>query len=444
MSSLQTNLPGSSHFLNSLNEQIFFGELSRLILEQTKEFGVRIFLAYSDESTQLIALNGKGLEGTDVLAKGRGISGYIVKTKRSYFSNQVKRDPLYALEGLAQEVEAECAIPMIVDGVVIGTIHIQSATADRKFDEKDVVDVKNLLKDYDLQLMNMKLYLAAKFLNRELMAKLSNHSQVNANDAKNLAKTEDNIQILGRTQGILEALNIAKRVSREDYPVLLEGESGVGKRSFAKKIHLGSNRAQSNLCVVECSLGEEKLLEAELFGEGSRLGAVEMAQGGVLLLNDVGDLPARLQLKIVNMMISGTYSVDGDETKKLVNVRVIATTKKSLIQNVRDGKFRDDLYYRLSTAHIKIPALRERKDDIQIIAEHLLNDGKKEKKHLTNTAIEGLLDHAWKGNIIELRNIMERAYALADGKYIETVDIPDREAHQSADKALKVDPVKFF
>jgi DNA-binding NtrC family response regulator len=152
---------------------------------------------------------------------------------------------------------------------------------------------------------------------------------------------------------------------------------------------------------------------------------IELTNGGTLVLNDICELSLPLQSKILNFLTSGFITRMDAEERIPVNVRVVAVTKKDLKEKITDGSFREDLFYRLSTVFMGVPALRKRNNDVKILAEYFLNENKSDLKFLTSNAVSKLLNYGWPGNILELKNIMERTYALTDGKYVEDIDLPE-------------------
>ena len=247
--------------------------------------------------------------------------------------------------------------------------------------------------------------------------------------------------LVGRSAAFMAALSALQRVAQSTLPVLLLGESGTGKELFARALHEASARSQGPFVVVDCSGLTETLFESELFGyeRGAFTGAVarkpglvETAHGGTLFLDEIGDVPLGMQVKLLRLIETGSYRrVGGIETRH-ADFRLVAATHKPLRQMVADGRFRQDLYYRISAYPIHLPALRERRDDIPLLVESFLQRAADDGRRLSVTpqAVEKLQSHDWPGNIRELRNVLERASLFADDGVIGAgqLSLPDGAA----------------
>jgi len=245
--------------------------------------------------------------------------------------------------------------------------------------------------------------------------------------------------LVGRSPAFVAALSALQRVAPSTLPVLLMGESGSGKELFARAVHEASGRAGGPLVVVDCSGLTETLFESELFGyeKGAFTGAVarkkglvETAAGGTLFLDEMGDVPLAMQVKLLRLIETGTFRrVGGTETHQ-ADFRLIAATHKPLLEMVADGRFRQDLYYRISAFPIHLPPLRERHDDIPLLVDSFLQRGAPSRQRLCvePTAMARLQAHDWPGNIRELRNVLERARLFADDGIVRTEHLPETVA----------------
>lgn len=413
----------STVLLSNLDEVIFFSKLSGYIHEVMNEHKVLGFEVLSDGCTTLIAENGKALNTAKLLNKGQGVSGYVARMKRAYYSNSVKRDPI-ASQGLRDaSVEAELCIPIMVDGSVIGTINVQSTKADRNFGEADMLIINNILNQLISPIRNMHLYLMAKNLNRELLHKIEAKEKELSNrvEIKVIKGFEDNSQMIGLSKNFLDIVQTAKKIATQDFPVLLEGKHGVGKKLLARKIHTWSGR-RGAVAVASCSALNDVQLDREIFGSK---GLMVQANGGTLIIDDISKTSHMIQTKILRALVAGEMTTVDTDEKIALNVRLVATSKVCLRDLVDTGAFKEDLYYRLNTVALKIPSLSERHEDIKVMAEFFLNHGKNEKKVLTSGAIEKLTAYFWPGNAHELKNIMERTFILTDGQYIEASHLPE-------------------
>ncbi len=403
--------------LSELREDIFFPELAKQLESRTGK-NVEIYLCYNDESTRLIARGAKAVRDSKILAKGIGPSSYVAKTKRFYYSNNVERDPIFSSIEKNPEVKAELIVPINVSGNVIATIHLQSKDIEDKFSEEHAVVVKNFLNEAHIPLANVNLYLMAKFLNDELMKKYKSES-----DASALKKEAEKVEMIGKDPNFLKSISIASRIAMQDIPVLINGEAGVGKRLLGRKIHSLSERRNYNFQIIECAALNDESLEKDIFGCLDQKGYLEMAHNGTVLFNDIGLLSAKLQAKVFDFITQGKIKRVGSIDSINLNIRVLATSKRPLIDYVNEGKLREDLYYRLATVQIDLPKLKDRGDDVQLLANHFLNQNKVEQKFLTTHANEQLFNYAWESNVTELRNAMERTYALSEGKFIENIEM---------------------
>ena len=429
----------STVLLSNLDEVVFFSKLSGFVQDVMNEHKVLGFEVLSDGCTRLVSENGQALSTAKLLNKGQGLSGYVARMKRAYYSNSVKRDPI-ASTGLRDDaVEAELCMPIMVEGSVIGTINVQSTKKDRNFGEGEIVILNDILAQLQSPIRNMHLYLMAKNLNRELMCKIEAKEKELSNrvEIQVTKGLEDNSQMIGLSKNFLEIVQTAKKVAGQDFPVLLEGNHGVGKKILARKIHTWSGR-KGGVVVASCGAFNEVQLDREIF---SSKGLMVQANGGTLIIDDIGSTTAYIQTKILRALVAGEMIAVDTEEKIALNVRLIATSKVSLKDLVEAGSFKEELFYRLNTVALKIPSLKERHEDIKVMAEHFLNHGKSEKKVLTSGAIEKLTSYFWPGNAHELKNIMERTYILTDGQYIEASHLPEFAVEVKVEKVEA--PVKY-
>jgi two-component system NtrC family response regulator len=232
-----------------------------------------------------------------------------------------------------------------------------------------------------------------------------------------------------------KVLNLAKKVAPTNATVMLLGESGVGKEEFAKFIHENSGRS-GKFIAINMSAIPENLIESELFGyvkgaftdaTSDKKGLFELAEGGTLFLDEIAEMPYHLQAKLLRVLQEREFYPLGATKPKKLNVRIISATNQNIEELIKQNKFREDLYYRLNTIPIKIPPLRERKDDIIPIANEILNKTLKEygikDKKLSDEAKQALIEHNWPGNVRELINVIQRAVILSEGDNILKDDL---------------------
>lgn len=261
--------------------------------------------------------------------------------------------------------------------------------------------------------------------------------------------------IIGVSRPLQNVMKIVGRVAQSDAPVLVTGESGTGKELIARSIHDYSPRRKKEMLVINCGAIPENLLESELFGheKGSFTGAISKRSGrfedcdeSTLFLDEVGDLPPSVQVKLLRVLQDGTFSRVGSNEVLSTDVRIVTATNKNLAAEVTAGRFREDLYYRLNVVEIQLPALRERPEDIPILAEFFLDRIARKKgsarMRLTGEAVEHLQKHNWPGNVRELENTMARSCALAATDILLPEDIPIGQGpiskHGSLTDALSV------
>ncbi len=244
--------------------------------------------------------------------------------------------------------------------------------------------------------------------------------------------------IIGNSEAIQKIFGVMEKVIPTKTNILITGESGTGKGLVAQVIHDSGPRKGKPFIAINCGAIPENLLESELFGHkkgaftsatDDKKGLIPMADNGTLFLDEIGELPPPLQVKLLHVIQTRELTPVGDTRVITIDVRIIAATNADLLQRVREGRFREDLYYRLNVIEIRMPALRERRDDIPLLIKHYLASfGKEAGKTIRDVeyeAMQALLAYSWPGNIRELRNTIERAVVLADGEVISIHDLPD-------------------
>lgn len=243
--------------------------------------------------------------------------------------------------------------------------------------------------------------------------------------------------VLGDSKVLKDAVSLAQKVSGTDVPVLLTGETGTGKEVFAQAIHYNSKRAKQNFVAVNCSSFSKELLESEMFGHkaGSFTGALkdkkglfEEADNGTIFLDEIGEMAFELQAKLLRILETGEYIKIGDTKPTRVNVRVVAATNRNLPEEITAGRFREDLFYRLSVFQIHLPPLRERAGDVRILAKAFVKDFSvrlaRPVTEVTPAFLEALEQQPWKGNIRELRNVIERSLIVCESERLDVADLP--------------------
>ncbi len=364
-----------------------------------------------------------------IFRKGEGITGKVFKTGIPVVIWDIETNKAFAnktrIREKLKENESFIAVPIRVGGEIIGVLAIFKSFKGKESVERslEVLIIIGTVLGMFLRL-NQKMTEERKeweeekrILTRELTGKYN----------------IDNI--VGSSPVIRNLIDIIEKVARTDSTVLLLGESGTGKSLFAKTIHALSERKDKPFITINCAAIPEHLLESELFGYekgaftgayASRKGKFELANGGTVFLDEIGDMPLSLQPKILRVIQDKEIErIGGDKTIK-VDVRIIAATNRDLKKLVEEGKFREDLYYRLNVIPIYIPSLRERREDIPLLVEYFLDlynkkHGKRVK--ITPEALKVMMDYEWSGNVRELENLMERLVVMKDD-VIRDIDLP--------------------
>ena len=254
-------------------------------------------------------------------------------------------------------------------------------------------------------------------------------------------------QILGTAESILQAKKLAERVAHTDATVLLTGETGTGKEVFAHAIHETGSRSNKNFVAINCSAFSKEILESELFGhkQGSFTGAVrdkkglvEEANDGTLFLDEIGEMPMDLQAKLLRVLETGEFIKMGETKASTSNFRLIAATNRNLLEEVKQGNFREDLYFRLNVFEIHLPALRERKEDLKILAKNFIDVFSKKMNLISKVQVsedyyKTLKKNNWQGNIRELRNTVERSLILMNNNILDANSLPLYSEQASAE-----------
>jgi two-component system response regulator AtoC len=251
--------------------------------------------------------------------------------------------------------------------------------------------------------------------------------------------------IVAASPPMIELLELLERAAEYKATVLLTGESGTGKEVLARAIHAQSGRRHQAFVAVNCGAIPEALLESELFGHArgaftgadrARRGLFVEADGGTLFLDEIGELPPALQVKLLRVLQEEEVRPIGEAKPRTVDVRVIAATSRDLEREVATGRFREDLFYRLDVFRVRVPPLRERREDVPLLVDHFINRFRetlgRPVRTIADDALDRMLEHAWPGNVRELENVIERAMILADGDRITLRELPEAIASRRA------------
>lgn len=436
----------SSVLFLSLDEAHFFTNLNRHFMNELKAQRVSAYKILENGEAILMSQDGKEIVNGKVLNKGAGAPGYIARTKRAYFSNSVERDPVFALEA-KEGVKAEICFPIAADGIVIGSIHCQMIEAGKEFSKDDMTLGMNILNDIKGPITNMKMYLQARNLNESLL-KTIELKEKELQETRTGVRIQDSFkiiekEIIGRSQSMKDLLALVDKIADKDITAFITGEAATGKEMIARRIHCRSLRRDRAFVTIDCSTLSEEALDKEMFGHDNKIGMLEAANFGTLFINAIDKMTPAIQNKLMQF-INNSMGVKacGVEFFKS-DVRLISASTKDLMDLSREGKFREDLYFALSTVVLKTPALRERKEDIELLANFFLNQGKAKDQHksFSTSAINALVEFNWQGNVRELQNVVERAYILADSVIIEKLHL---DQHIQVASEVKVEEVQVM
>ncbi len=335
---------------------------------------------------------------------------------------------------LAELEERAIAVPVVV---LTATTQLSVAVEAMKQGAADFIT-----KPFELDALRLKV--------RQLLAHraLENEVQQLRDEVQRRQQLGD---LIGRSPAMQDVFRTIERLAKSRANVLLTGESGTGKELAARAIHSLGPRSQGPFVAVNCNAINPNLIESELFGHEKgaftgahekRRGRFEAAEGGTLLLDEIGDLEPNIQVKLLRTLQERVIERVGSSESISVDVRIVAATHRDLEREVADGRFRQDLFFRISVVPLRMPPLRERGDDIRLLAEHSLERHAREVGHplrLSAAAISALQRHAWPGNVRELENAIEHGVALVEGEVIEARDLPEGIGERSRTEALSDD-----
>ena len=361
---------------------------------------------------------------------GEGITGRVLASGLPAIVQDVDAEPLFLFRtvtraDLPPQTVAYLALPIELNGVTIGVLGCHRIRSRQRHLSDDLA-VLRILATLAGQLMQLEHLVAEE--RRQLTAR---------NEAleRALESASARYGLIGRSPALLQALSELERVSQSQATVLLLGESGTGKELFARAVHLASGRRDQPFIKVNCSAIPDTLFESELFGHergaftgahSARPGWFEQAHGGTIFLDEIGELPLALQAKLLRTLQEGTLVRLGGQREIRIDVRLVAATNRDLAQEAAAGRFRQDLYYRLNVIPIRLPSLRERREDIHALALHFAsraNQAHQRNVHLAADALERLEQLDWPGNIRELGNVIERLVLLADQPVVHAADL---------------------
>ena len=364
----------------------------------------------------------------------------VLESREAVLSLDAQTDQRFAgAESIVvQQIKSVMCTPLKLDDRLLGAIYVDSRVASRQFDEESLTFLKAFAGQAAIAISNARLLENLQSENK-LLKRQMNTGQLFP-------------EIIGKSKPMLQIFDLIRDVADSTASVLITGESGTGKELVARALHVHSSRSNQPFIPVFCGSLAENLLESELFGhkKGSftgatenKIGLFEEAHKGTIFLDEIAEVSMNIQTKLLRVLQEGEVKRVGDNQIRKVDVRIISATNKDLWEQVEKGDFREDLYFRLNVIEIKMPPLRERKDDIPLLCEHFLNiyaqKNKRNIKRINPQAIRMLQDYHWPGNVRELENAMERAVILTRGTEIgpEHFRMRKSEAEVPIGKTLK-------
>ncbi|NVL92103.1 MAG: sigma 54-interacting transcriptional regulator [Desulfobacterales bacterium] len=354
---------------------------------------------------------------------GQGIAGFVAERGEPLLIPDVSQDPRWdrrISESTGFQTHSIACVPMKVDGEIIGVIEIIDKEDGSPIQYEDMKTLTVFAELASLALSNARKIEEVKRENIDLKEELGNR-----------------YQIIGESKSLQKAISDALKVANSKTSTLILGESGTGKELLARLIHRAGPRRDKPMIVLNCAALPETLLEAELFGHekgaftgamSRKIGKFELTDGGTLFLDEIGEMSPGMQAKLLRALDEGLFYRVGGNVPISVDVRVISATNRDIAKEVTEERFREDLYYRLNVVQIHMPALREIKEDIPLLANHFLDNLKQEKGlqdlRISEKATEKMLGYDWPGNVRELKNALERAVVMGNGQEVLPEDLP--------------------
>lgn len=354
---------------------------------------------------------------------GQGIAGHVAKTGAPLLIANAQKDSRWMREisdSIDYETRSMACVPLKINDSIIGVVQVINKRDDTQFTQADMEVLEEFSSLAALAIGSARSLEQVRRENLDLKKELG-----------------EKHQIIGKSMILKKVLQDAQKLSRTKTTALIQGESGTGKELLARLIHSESPRKDKPLVMLNCAALTETLLESELFGyeKGAFTGAAarktgkfETAHEGTIFLDEIGEMAPGMQAKLLRVLQEGVFYRVGGNTPITVDVRVLSATNKNLKKEVEEKRFREDLFYRLNVVQLNMPPLRERIEDVALLARHFLDIFKKETGlsdlTISDTAMDKMSLYNWPGNIRELRNAIERAVVMGDGRKIMPEDLP--------------------
>jgi formate hydrogenlyase transcriptional activator len=443
--------------INNLTQEALFASAYEAI-RRIISFDRAAFLLYQPENKTLKLLSMDSESDSEFFRLGKEydlqetrISAWVLDNQKAVVRGDLEKEQQSPGDRrlVAEGIQSYCVVPLVAMGNSIGTFTVWSETKNR-YSEADSELLQEVANQVALAIANMKSYeqIAA------LKARLEKENVYLQEEIRTVHNFEE---IVGNSPKLLDLLRRVDQVAPTDSSVLIFGETGTGKELIARAIHDRSRRKDRPLVKVNCSAISAGLVESELFGhvKGAftgaferRIGRFELADGGTIFLDEVGELPLETQVKLLRVLQEREFEPVGSNRSVRVDVRIIAATNRNLLESISAGRFRSDLYYRLNVFPLEVPPLRERRSDIPQLAMFFLyryarNLGKK-MEGISAAATERLESYSWPGNVRELQNVIERALILSKGPILElendliTVSVSETRLHEAQSEPAQV------
>jgi Nif-specific regulatory protein len=361
---------------------------------------------------------------------GQGIAGIVAQTGEPLLIPDVTKDPRWykeISESIGFETRSIACVPMQVDGDIIGVVEIIDKEDGSPIRNEDMITLTAFAELASVAIGNSRKIEQVKRENVDLREELGGK-----------------YQIIGESEALRKVISDAFKVANSKTSTLILGESGTGKELLGRLIHQAGPRKPNPMIAINCAALPETLLEAELFGheKGSftgamarKIGKFELADGGTIFLDEIGEMSPGMQAKLLHVLEEGVFYRVGGNVPISVDVRVISATNVDIAEAVNEGRFREDLYYRINVVQLRMPALRERKEDIPSLAEHFLEVFKKDTGFpnltISEKAMGKIIEYDWPGNVRELKNALERAVVMGNGQEIVSEDLPISRSKKS-------------
>jgi transcriptional regulator with GAF, ATPase, and Fis domain len=396
----------------------------------------------------------RGLDGAPVAPVGpvaltRSVARRVVEGRAAVLAADAPRESLGSESLLGANIRSTIGVPLWKGDDILGVLQVDNRDAPAMFDKRDVEALGVLAHGASLAIAN------ARLIQRLTLAEEQLRRENQFLKGRERSRTTEQ-RIIGESRRLDQVLQQLGKVVDTRVTVLVEGETGTGKELFASAIHYRSQRRDKLFVAQNCAAFPENLLESELFGHkrGAFTGATEekkglfeIADGGTLFLDEVGEMPLALQAKLLRVLQEGEIRAIGATAPRRVNVRIVAATNRNLEKEVAEGRFREDLYYRLKVFPLRVPALRERREDVPLLAAHFLErytrEFGREIAGFTQRALELLCAYDWPGNVRELENEVQRAVIQADGETYITPELLSARVRSNDAKTPEQGPAQL-